>query len=154
MTEMMSSPVSAPRSSEGAVLLESGVLACRRGKNGEPQILLISKKGSKNWGIPKGRAEPHLSFGENAAKEAYEEAGVLGNLSTNAIGMFRARKRSHNPRERLVIEVWIYLLLVTQCLANWPEEQKRKTKWVSCEYAAAHLREPVLADLCHRLAQS
>jgi len=31
------------------------------------EILLVSKKRSKNWGIPKGRAEPDLSFSELAS---------------------------------------------------------------------------------------
>ena len=39
-------------------------------------------------------------------------------------------------------------------LTNWPEKGKRKIKWVSCEAAARHLREPLLAQLCHRLAKS
>ena len=54
--------------------MKSGVLAFRREHNGETLILLISKQRSKKWGIPKGRVLPHLSFRENAAKEAFEEA--------------------------------------------------------------------------------
>src|SRR5215469_15060932 len=61
--------------------LQSGVLAFRRDGNGEPLVLLISKRRSKKWGIPKGRAEPHLSLHENAAKEAFEEAGVIGHIA-------------------------------------------------------------------------
>jgi hypothetical protein len=53
-----------------------------------------------------------------------------------------------------VIEVWIYLLEVTETLSDWPEKGKRQTRWVSCETAARELREPVLVHLCHRLAQS
>ena len=60
---------------DGQVLLEAGVLAYRH-SHGEVEILLVSKKRSKKWGIPKGRVEPHLSFGELASKEAFEEAGV------------------------------------------------------------------------------
>jgi NUDIX domain len=71
-----------PPTSQGPnAILESGVLAFRREENGEPLILLISKRRSKKWGIPKGRAEPYLSLHENAAKEAFEEAGVIGNCS-------------------------------------------------------------------------
>ena len=135
-------------------MLEAGVLAYRRHKSGEPLILLISKKRSKKWGIPKGKVEPDLNFGENAAKEAFEEAGVIGRVSPYSIAMFRTRKRRANSQQRYVIEVWIYLLEVTEVLSNWPEKGKRVIKWVSCEVAAQQLREPVLAHLCHRLAQS
>jgi 8-oxo-dGTP pyrophosphatase MutT (NUDIX family) len=134
-------------------LLQSGVLAYRRAKNGELLILLIRKRRSKQWGIPKGRIEAHLSFGENAAKEAFEEAGVRGRLSAHSVGMFRATKRSPSRLNTRVIEVWIYLLEVTERLSRWPEKGKRETRWVSCDIAAAALREPLLVELCHRLAQ-
>jgi 8-oxo-dGTP pyrophosphatase MutT (NUDIX family) len=154
LTEMMRSPALATPSAPGEALLEAGVLAFRRRKNGEPLILLISKTRSKKWGIPKGKLAPHLSFPENAAKEAYEEAGVIGDISPTSIGMFRGRKRSAASPEDRIVEVWVYLLEVTQMLADWPEKQTRKTRWVSCEVAARQLREPVLAHLCLRLAQS
>jgi len=134
----------------GTVILESGALAYRRLKNGELLILLVSKKRSKKWGIPKGKVNASLSFGETAAKEAFEEAGVIGRVSPNSIGMFRAKKGTPAPK---TIEVWVYLLEVDEMLPNWPEKEKRQTRWVSCKVAARELREPVLTDLCHRLAQ-
>jgi 8-oxo-dGTP pyrophosphatase MutT (NUDIX family) len=135
-------------------ILESGVLAFRREENGEPLILLISKRRSKKWGIPKGRAEPYLSLHENAAKEAFEEAGVIGNVAPITVGMFRAKKSTADPTRKRVIEVWVYLLEVTETLQDWPEREKRATRWVTCEVAARQLREPVLTRLCHRLARS
>jgi ADP-ribose pyrophosphatase YjhB (NUDIX family) len=143
-----------PRSQDANAILESGVLAFRREHNGQPLVLLISKRRSKKWGIPKGRAQPHLSLHENAAKEAFEEAGVIGYIAPSSVGMFRAEKTTINPPRKQVIEVWVYLLEVTETLPDWPEKEKRTTRWVSCEAAAQQLREPVLTRLCHRLAQS
>jgi 8-oxo-dGTP pyrophosphatase MutT (NUDIX family) len=114
---------------------------------------LISRKRSKKWGIPKGKVEPTLTFPETAAKEAFEEAGVIGYISPSSVGMFRARKRTVSPQIRQTIEVWVYLLEVAEIAPDWPERGKRATRWVTCEAAARHLREPVLAHLCHRLAQ-
>jgi 8-oxo-dGTP pyrophosphatase MutT (NUDIX family) len=136
---------------DGQVLLEAGVLAYRR-NHGDLEILLVSKKRSKKWGIPKGRAEPHLSFNELASKEAFEEAGVIGYVSANSVGMFRARKQNTSGVSHQIIEVWVYLFEVTDTLRKWPEMHKRKIRWVSCEVAAQQLREPVLGHLCHRLA--
>jgi 8-oxo-dGTP pyrophosphatase MutT (NUDIX family) len=151
LAEMMRSPITAPPLLRGAPMLESGALAYRRLKNGELLILLVSKKRSKKWGIPKGKVNASLSFGETAAKEAFEEAGVIGRVSPNSIGMFRAKKGTPTPKN---IEVWVYLLEVDEMLSNWPEKEKRQTRWVSCKVAARELREPVLTDLCHHLAQS
>lgn len=152
--ELARSRVTAPPRPPGQEpLLESGVLAFRYEGNGEPLVLLISKRRSKKWGIPKGRIPPYLSFPESAAREAFEEAGVVGRVSPSAVGMYRAEKSTPNPLVKQVIEVWVYLLEVTEALADWPEKGKRATRWVSCEAAARQLREPALTHLCHRLAQ-
>jgi 8-oxo-dGTP pyrophosphatase MutT (NUDIX family) len=154
-TEMMKSQTAAMPMAQGeSCILESGVLAFRRRNNGEPLILLISRTRSKKWGIPKGKVQPHLSFPENAAKEAFEEAGVIGYISPSSVGVFRAKKQSAVPSLDRIIEVWVYLLEVTETLPDWPERGKRATRWVSCEAAARRLREPVLSHLCLRLAQS
>jgi hypothetical protein len=68
-----------PRSQGPNAILESGVLAFRRGGNGEPLVLLISKRRSKKWGIPKGRAEPHLSLGDYV----FAKHGPLGAAGVN-----------------------------------------------------------------------
>jgi 8-oxo-dGTP pyrophosphatase MutT (NUDIX family) len=102
-------------------------------------------------GHPERKVNASLSFGETAAKEAFEEAGVIGRVSPNSIGMFRAKKGTPIPKS---IEVWVYLLEVDEMLSNWPEKETRQIRWVSCKVAARELREPVLTDLCHHLAKS
>jgi len=150
---MMREQLPVPASSEPSVL-ESGVLAFRRADDGDPEVLLISRKRSKKWGIPKGKLVPTLNFAENAAKEAFEEAGVVGYVSPSSVGMFRARKGTADPQIEQTIEVWVYLLEVAEMATDWPEKGKREVRWFSCEAAARYLREPVLSHLCHRLAQS
>jgi 8-oxo-dGTP pyrophosphatase MutT (NUDIX family) len=149
--ELMREQLPGP-SREDDALLESGVLAFRR-DNGDAQVLLISRKRSKKWGIPKGKVVQTLNFPENAAKEAFEEAGVIGFTSPFSVGMFRAKKRLGETPIQQTIEVWVYLLEVTEVAKDWPEKGKRDICWVSCEAAAGYLREPVLVGLCHRLAR-
>jgi 8-oxo-dGTP pyrophosphatase MutT (NUDIX family) len=137
----------------GRLVLQSGALAYRRTDDGQPLVLLITKRRSKQWGIPKGRVKAHLSFAENAAKEAFEEAGVKGTVSPDAVGMFRATKRALDGRGARVIEVWVYLLEVAECLGQFPEQGKRRIEWVRSDVAAGRLQEPVLATLCDRLSR-
>lgn len=132
-------------------LLESGALAYRLDRRGEPRVLVLTTSKGKQWGIPKGRVEPCLSFGDNAAKEAFEEAGILGEVAANSAGMYRATKRL--TAGETVIEVWVYLLKVTDTLRDFPEKGRRELKWVSCDEAAKLLREPFLAKLCRDLAR-
>ena len=150
LAEMMRSPTTTAPVMRGTAMLESGAVAYRRLKNGKLLILLVSKKRSKKWGIPKGKVNASLSFGETDAKEAFEEAGVVGRISPNSVGMFRAKKGTPVPKN---IEVWVYLLEVDKTLSDWPEKGTRQIRWASCKAAARELREPVLTHLCHRLAQ-
>jgi len=128
------------------IRLQSGALPYRVEKNGKIRILLVTNGPGKRWGIPKGTAEPYLTLSENAAKEAFEEAGVLGEISPNSSGMYRANKRVGLVEG--IVEVWVYLLKVEQVLDDWPEKSRRQLKWVRPEEAAATLREPLLAKLC------
>jgi len=153
--DMMRAPIPVPASATGKPLLESGVLAYRRRrKSGEPLILMISKRRSKKWGIPKGKIDPYLIseklLPKKPLRKRFNRSG-----SPHSIGVFRMKKRNAtNPQAQRIVEVWIYLLEVTEMLTNWPEKGKRKIKWGSCEAAARHLREPLLVQLCHRLAKS
>jgi 8-oxo-dGTP pyrophosphatase MutT (NUDIX family) len=119
-------------------------------ENGETVVLLVRKLRSGNWSIPKGNAEPHLTLPANAAKEAFEEAGVRGRIGQHAAATYRAIKRVYGLK--IVIEVWVYLLEVTETSKTWPEMAKRDFKWVSSREAATLLREPALSELCARLA--
>jgi ADP-ribose pyrophosphatase YjhB (NUDIX family) len=154
LSKLMGCHAGLPPLPQRRVLLEAGVLAYRRRGHGDIEILLVSKNRSKKWGIPKGRVEPHLSFSELASKEAFEEAGVVGYVSANSVGMFRARKQNTSGLSHQIIEVWVYLFEVTGTLRKWPEMHKREIKWASCNQAAHYLGEPVLMHLCHDLKQS
>jgi 8-oxo-dGTP pyrophosphatase MutT (NUDIX family) len=130
-------------------LVQSGVLAFRRLENGDVAVLLVKKPRSNNWGIPKGNAVSGLTLSENAAKEAFEEAGVKGRAETHSSGTYRAVKRMYGMK--LVVEVSVYLLEVFETATKWPEKGEREIKWCSPHEAAILLHEPLLAELCGRL---
>jgi 8-oxo-dGTP pyrophosphatase MutT (NUDIX family) len=129
--------------------LQSGVLAFRRLPDDKPEVLLIRKNHSKNWGIPKGKVKANLSPAENAAKEAFEEAGIKGTMHPLPIGTYRAVKRVHDLK--IVIEVSVYLLEVTSIAKKWPEKKNRDVKWCSPLEAVELLHEPILVELCEGL---
>jgi 8-oxo-dGTP pyrophosphatase MutT (NUDIX family) len=131
------------------IRLQSGALPYRVGKNGKIRVLLVTTGQRGRWSIPKGTAEPYLTLGENAAKEAFEEAGVIGEIAAQSSGMFRANKRKGFIEG--VIEVWVYLLKVEKALEDWPEKGRRRIMWVRPAEAAKVLREPLLSKLCLEL---
>ena len=89
-SDWSSLPILGSKAASAQPLVWSGVLAFRRLKDGEVAVLLVKKPNLNNWGIPKGNAEPDLSLAENAAKEAFEEAGVQGCIEAYSSGTYRA----------------------------------------------------------------
>ncbi len=132
--------------------LQSGVLPYRVGADGNVRVLLISTGKPGRWCIPKGAVEPHLSFGENAAHEALEEAGIAGQVAQHSIGKYRSTKRVRD--HKILVEVWVYLMQVDQEFDEWPEMNTRQRVWVSAKEAARIVKEPFLARLCTKLGRS
>jgi len=53
---------------------------CYRRRGPSIEFLLVNTNGGKKWTFPKGDPELSLSHGRAAAREAWEEAGVIGSI--------------------------------------------------------------------------
>jgi 8-oxo-dGTP pyrophosphatase MutT (NUDIX family) len=109
-----------------------------------PLVLLITTRGLGRWTVPKGWPKPGLPDFEMAAREAFEEAGVSGEVSSRPIGNFLYTKRLHLfSWARCNVDLY---LLRTRCQhLTWPEKESRKAMWVEPRKAAARVRESQLA---------
>ncbi|GGZ31010.1 NUDIX hydrolase [Asticcacaulis endophyticus] len=116
------------------------------------QILLITSRGSRQWIIPKGKPIPGLSPPEAAAREAYEEAGIIGDISDTPVGNFAYVKDRGLPGQCLIPCVEVFPMNVTQQLTLWPEMGQRQVLWFDAEYAAGLVEIPVLRDIILRFA--
>jgi 8-oxo-dGTP pyrophosphatase MutT (NUDIX family) len=101
-----------------------------RFEEGAPRLLLVTSRRKKHWVFPKGIIEPHLSPSESAAQEAWEEAGIRGRIRPQPVGEYKYDKWGGTCR------VQVFLLEVTEELAEWPEASFRERRWVSVEEAA------------------
>ncbi len=119
---------------------QSGVIAARV-KDGAPQVLLVTSAGGKRWIIPKGIVEEGYSPARSAAKEAWEEAGVSGEVSRRMLG------RYNYPKWNGVCTVLVYRLNVDEIHRGWPEAHVRRRKWLSPAAAAKRVGDPVLAQI-------
>ncbi len=119
---------------------QSGVIPWRRDKDGI-EILLITSIRRGRWIVPKGVVERHLSPGESARKEAWEEAGVTGTLSREVVGTYEYEKWGGT------CTVSMYLLKVESEEEDWPERKERKRKWVSLEKAIKLVEDENLGDV-------
>jgi 8-oxo-dGTP pyrophosphatase MutT (NUDIX family) len=125
---------------------QSGVIPYRR-KNGKTEVLLVTSIRKKNWIVPKGFIEYHLSPFQSAKKEAFEEAGVKGSNTTKILGSYKVKK---NGSELLTK---IYSMKVTRIFKDYPEKNLRKRKWFTVYEAAKKVEIDELATIIRRLGR-
>lgn len=117
-------------------------LPWRRTKAGI-EILLITSRETRRWVIPKGWPMITLAAHDAAAQEAWEEAGVRGEILAAPIGAFRYRKRMKiGSPQRCRVDV--YPLAVAVEAKDWPEKRQRQRRWVPAPEAARMVEEPGL----------
>ena len=117
---------------------------------GQLQILIIRSSQDKHWVVPKGIADPGHSLQDSARKEAWEEAGVEGEVHDEALGSYSYAKWGST------CTVTVYPMAVTRQLPEevW-EERHRGRMWVSTKKAAELLKQrevhPMIVTLKQRL---
>lgn len=121
-------------------------LPWRRTGDGEVEILLITSRETRRWVIPKGWPIRGKKPGPSAAREAFEEAGVEGEVSAKPVGVFHYDKRLRSGRLQH-IRAPVYALQVARELDAWPEKAERDREWVSPDEAAERVGEPELKAL-------
>ncbi len=101
--------------------LQSGVVPFKR-NNGNFEVLLIRSRKNKRWIFPKGIIEPGMSPEDSAAKDAFEEAGVKGKISTGYYVTYTYKKWGG------ICNVTVYPMEIEKVYEEWPESF-RKRKW-------------------------
>jgi 8-oxo-dGTP pyrophosphatase MutT (NUDIX family) len=136
------------RADQPKPLRQCAVIPVRRKRHGK-QILLLTSRETGRWIIPKGWPMRHRSPAEAALREAYEEAGLKGEVVEPAIGRYTYRKiGKHGAARRISVEV--FLMRVHRQLRNWPEKQERSFQWLAPAKAASFVKERQLAKLIEK----
>ncbi len=127
---------------------QSSVIPFRRTGDGL-EILVISSSQRKHFVVPKGIHDPGLSAEASAAKEAEEEAGVLGEVLAGALGEYVYEKWG------ATCTVTVYPMRVDRVIPEeeW-HERHRGREWLSPREAQARLKQrelvPMIAELARR----
>ena len=127
------------------LLAQVAALPVRRNPDGSCTVLLVTSRKTRRWIIPKGWPQPDFEDHAAAAREAHEEAGVLGTAHFESIGGYVYQKRRRMGVT--TVRVSVYLLIVTEELAEWPEREHRERAWFTPAEAADRVDEPELRDL-------
>jgi 8-oxo-dGTP pyrophosphatase MutT (NUDIX family) len=116
------------------------------------KVLLITSRETRRWVIPKGWPMKGRSPHAAAAREALEEAGVVGQISKKPLGSYAYEKRMKTGQS-IPCRVDVFPLKVSAQKRTWPEKDERAHHWFDWEEAADAVHEPELADLIRRLRQ-
>lgn len=112
---------------------------------GEVRVMLVTSRDTGRWVLPKGWPIRKLKPHEAAAREAWEEAGLRGDVGRRPIGVYRYDKRLDD--RALPCEVSVYPMSVAEEDADWPERAQRQRRWMSPAQAALAVEEGGLAAL-------
>lgn len=126
--------------------LQTAALPWRRRGDGAVELLLVTGRRSRRWLVPKGWPMHGRTLAQAAAREAYEEAGVEGEVAERAIGRFDHVK-NHPLFGRLRFTILLFPLAVERELDRWPEKGQRDRRWLSPAAAARKIASPELARL-------
>lgn len=123
---------------------------CWRRARGRVEVLLITSRETERWVIPKGWPMAGLTAAECAAREAWEEAGVRGDVADGCIGVFSYDKvldHARPERPSVPCMVAVYPLRVRRLAKVFPEVEERRLKWLPPDRAARKVTEPELQAL-------
>lgn len=137
--------IAAQTGGAGGARVQYGALCWRHGSDGV-EVLLITSRDSGRWVIPKGWPMSGLAPEAAAAQEAWEEAGVDGQINPCCIGRFGYQK-ALSVSASVPCAVSVFGLKVANLAKSFPEAKARQRKWFPLKEAAELVAEPDLSRI-------
>ncbi|MEE9274791.1 MAG: NUDIX domain-containing protein [bacterium] len=128
---------------------QAAVAAWREGEGGA-EVLLISARGGdapgggRRWVLPQGGVEPGETPVQAAASEAWEEAGVEGEVEPRPFAGFEYEIGAGRCR------VSAFRMRVAWEAPDWPERDERERRWLPWREAAAAVSGETLRGVLER----
>ena len=126
--------------------VQYAALPYRQRAGARTEVMLITSRETGRWLIPKGWRQKGKSARRSAAREAREEAGVIGKIEHGPIGSY-AYKKLLNGGNVVLCEVRVFPLEVKRQRKTWPEKPQREVRWFSRAQAAKIVSEPALRTI-------
>ena len=115
---------------------------CWRIKKDQVQVCLITSRTRKRWIVPKGWPMHKATPAAAAATEAFEEAGLRGEVFDICLGVYSHHKPGKVGNAPMI--TMVYPLHLTHVHSSWPEQHQRRRKWFTQEKAVKKLSDPGL----------
>jgi len=132
------------------MLHQIAALPVRLNADGAMDVYLVTSRGSGRWIIPKGNPIRGHAPQDVAAREAREEAGLVGPVLPRCLGSFAFQRVRGIMGETCLIDV--YPMHVDRQLKNFPEKRERTVRLCNLSTAMAIVSSPELAELIESYA--
>ena len=113
--------------------------------DGRVVFLLVTSRRTGRWIFPKGSVSSGMTPWDSAAKEALEEAGVAGQISSEPVGSYL------NSDKGLLVDVDLYPLRVKVQNETWDEMDQRLRHWALLAETRRLLADRAMSRLAERL---
>ncbi|MCA3556515.1 NUDIX hydrolase [Aestuariivirga sp.] len=132
------------------MLQQFAALPVRISADGAIEVYLVTSRGSGRWIIPKGNPIRGLAPHDVAAREAREEAGLVGPVLPRLLGSFDFQRARGVAGKTCLIDV--YPMHVERQLKRFPEKRERTVRLFDLGTALAIVSSRPLAELIERYA--
>lgn len=123
--------------SEAPQPLEQVAAVCYRVAEDSIKFLLVKTTGGR-WTFPKGNVDSGEEKWFAAQREAFEEAGVSGDIEHEPLTTYVHEKKEWKDKG---IEIKLQAFLLREKKTQHPEEKQRNPTWFSADQAAEALAE-------------
>lgn len=121
-------------------------------EEGDLRILMITSRDTGRWVLPKGWTMDGKKPWQAAEIEALEEAGVVGHIANERIGVY-CYEKTGDDGSAIPCRVRVYPMIVEKLRRNWKERDQRKRHWFTPKGAARVVDEPELSKILMELAK-
>ena len=113
--------------------------------NGRVVFLLVTSRRSGRWIFPKGSVSTGYTAWDSAAKEAVEEAGVIGQIDSSPVGTYQLSEKG------MLVDVDLYPLLVEYQREEWQEMHQRLRHWALLTEVRRLVENPAIGRIATKL---
>lgn len=126
--------------SDVATITQAIAIPYRLTSKDQVRFCTVTSNKKQIWIFPKGIVNSGETPEQTALKEAFEEAGLHGELDPQLLGSFTKKKWGRD------VQTYVYLMRVTQVDDVWQESYKRRRRWQSPKKMLSKLGKPYLAS--------
>ena len=98
-------------------------------------VLVVTSRRRGRWVLPKGKLKKGESHKKGCKREAFEEAGITGNILTDYPMTVPIKRRIDAIAQH--VPVTFYPMRVTDQVDEWPEQEVRARQWVALDEATS-----------------